>query len=38
MSRKRLVIAGGSGFIGRALSGDFSALGFDVVVLTRSPR
>lgn len=38
MSRKRLIIAGGSGFIGRALSGEFSALGFEVVVLTRSPR
>jgi len=38
MSRKRLVIAGGSGFIGRALTGEFSARGFEVVVLTRSPR
>ena len=38
MSRKRLVIAGGSGFIGRALAGDFSGRGFEVVVLTRSPR
>jgi hypothetical protein len=35
---KRLVIAGGAGFIGRALSREFSARGFDVVVLTRSPR
>ena len=33
-----MVIAGGSGFIGRALAGEFSARGFEVVVLTRSPR
>ena len=38
MNQKRLVIAGGSGFIGRALSREFSARGFQVVVLTRSPR
>src|SRR5215469_2267515 len=38
MSRKRLVIAGGSGFIGRALTREFSARGFEVVVLTRSPH
>jgi uncharacterized protein len=38
MSRKRLVIAGGSGFIGRALTGEFSARGFEVVILSRSPK
>lgn len=38
MSSPRIVIAGGSGFIGRALAGEFSARGFPVVVLTRSPR
>ena len=38
MSRKRVVIAGGSGFIGRALAREFSARGFEVVVLTRTPR
>lgn len=38
MSSKRLVIAGGSGFIGRALATEFSARGFELVVLTRSPR
>lgn len=38
MSRKRLVIAGGSGFIGRALTREFSGRGFEVVVLTRSPH
>ena len=35
---RRIVIAGGSGFIGRALAEKFSARGFEVVVLTRSPR
>jgi uncharacterized protein (TIGR01777 family) len=38
MSASRIVIAGGSGFIGRALAAEFSARGGDVVVLTRSPR
>jgi uncharacterized protein (TIGR01777 family) len=38
MNSKRLVIAGGSGFIGRTLAREFSARGFEVVVLTRSPR
>ena len=35
---KRIVLAGGSGFIGRALTQEFLARGFEVVVLTRSPR
>jgi uncharacterized protein (TIGR01777 family) len=38
MNPKRIVIAGGSGFIGSALAADFSTRGFEVVVLTRSPR
>jgi uncharacterized protein (TIGR01777 family) len=38
VSPKRLVIAGGSGFIGRALTKEFSAHGFEVVVVTRSPK
>ncbi len=37
MSQKRIVIAGGSGFIGRALAKEFSARQFEVVVLTRTP-
>ena len=38
MNPKRIVIAGGSGFIGAALAEEFSARGFETVVLTRSPR
>ena len=38
VNQKRIVIAGGSGFIGRALAREFSTRGFEVVVLTRSPR
>jgi hypothetical protein len=38
MDRKRILIAGGSGFIGRALVREFLAQGFEVAVLTRSPR
>jgi uncharacterized protein (TIGR01777 family) len=36
-NKKRIVIAGGSGFIGRALAGELIALGYDVAILTRSP-
>jgi len=38
MSSKHIVIAGGSGFIGNALAGEFLARDFKVVVLTRTPR
>ena len=38
MNRKRIVIAGGSGFIGRALAKEFCAQNLDVVILTRAPR
>ena len=38
MSAQRIVIAGGSGFIGTALAQEFSRRGYEVVVLTRSPR
>jgi uncharacterized protein (TIGR01777 family) len=37
MNEKHIVIAGGSGFIGRALAQEFSARGFEVVILTRTP-
>jgi len=38
MNAKRIVIAGGSGFIGRALAREFFARHHEVVILTRSTR
>jgi len=38
MSQKRVVLAGGSGFLGRALAKELRARNYEVVVLTRSPR
>lgn len=38
MSKQRIVLAGGSGFLGQALAQHFQALGWEIVVLTRSPR
>jgi uncharacterized protein len=38
MSLKRIVLAGGSGFIGQSLAKALLARGYEVVVLTRSPR
>jgi hypothetical protein len=36
--KKRLVIAGGNGFLGSALAAEWLAQGGEAVVLTRSPR
>jgi uncharacterized protein (TIGR01777 family) len=38
MNATRLILAGGSGFLGRVLSRRFADLGRDVVVLTRAPE
>ena len=38
MSKKRIVIAGGNGFLGQALTKELLRRDFEVVVLTRSPR
>jgi hypothetical protein len=38
MNKKRVVLAGGTGFIGRALAKELLARNYEVVVLTRSPR
>lgn len=38
MKPKRIILAGGSGFIGTALAREFVRRGYEVVVLTRSPR
>ncbi|HEU6448742.1 MAG TPA: TIGR01777 family oxidoreductase [Verrucomicrobiae bacterium] len=36
--RKRIVIAGGSGFIGSALTREFRSRNYEIVILTRKPR
>jgi uncharacterized protein (TIGR01777 family) len=36
--KKRIILAGGSGFLGQALARHFSALSWEVVVLTRQPK
>jgi uncharacterized protein (TIGR01777 family) len=38
VTARRVVLPGGSGFLGRILARDFAARGDDVVVLTRTPR
>lgn len=35
---KTIIIAGGSGFLGKALEAHFSQLGFQVKILTRNPQ
>jgi len=35
---KRLILAGGSGFLGQELAHYFAALNWEIIVLTRSPR
>jgi uncharacterized protein len=37
MSTKRIVLPGGSGFIGRILASHLRCSGYEVVVLSRSP-
>jgi len=37
MNKKRVVLAGGSGFLGQALAKELIERNYDVVVLTRSP-
>jgi uncharacterized protein (TIGR01777 family) len=38
MNKQRIILAGGSGFLGGELAKHFSALCWEVVVLTRSPK
>ncbi|HXB61093.1 MAG TPA: TIGR01777 family oxidoreductase [Candidatus Acidoferrales bacterium] len=35
---KKIVIAGGSGFLGRALAAHFHERGYAIIILTRSPK
>jgi uncharacterized protein len=37
VSKGRVVLAGGSGFLGRALAEEFARAGYEPVVLTRKP-
>jgi uncharacterized protein (TIGR01777 family) len=37
MNSKRVILAGGSGFLGRSLAKELSGRGYDVTILTRSP-
>ena len=36
--KQRIILAGGSGFLGGALANHFSALNWEVIILTRSPK
>ena len=38
MNRRRIIIAGGSGFVGPAIASALAARGDDVVILTRAPQ
>ncbi|HEV2293009.1 MAG TPA: TIGR01777 family oxidoreductase [Tepidisphaeraceae bacterium] len=38
MNGKRIIIAGGTGFIGRAIARELAARGAEVAILTRSPQ
>ncbi len=38
MNPPRLILAGGSGFLGQALAKHFQALGWEIIVLTRQPQ
>lgn len=38
MKTERIILAGGSGFLGRALAAHFVAAGWEVVIITRSQR
>lgn len=38
MNKQKIILAGGSGFLGGELAKHFAALGWEVVILTRSPK
>ncbi len=35
---KRIILTGGSGFLGRALAAHFQKAGYEIVILTRAPK
>lgn len=38
MNTKKIILAGGSGFLGRVLAAHFQRSGYEIIVLTRSPN
>ncbi len=36
--KRKIILAGGSGFLGKELSAHFIKLGYEVIILSRSPR
>jgi len=36
--KQRIIVAGGSGFLGKALAGELLKHDYEVIVLTRSPH
>lgn len=38
MKIKKIILAGGSGFLGRALAIHFQKAGYEIIILTRSPK
>lgn len=38
MNKQKIILAGGSGFLGGELAKHFATLGWEVVILTRSPK
>jgi len=38
MNSSKLILAGGSGFLGQVLAAHFAKRGWQIVVLTRSPK
>src|SRR4051812_22236429 len=38
MEKLRIILAGGSGFLGQVLAKEFAAKNYEVIILSRSPR
>ncbi len=35
---KKIILAGGSGFLGRSLAAHFQQSGYEIIILTRNPK